>query len=229
MGFGMSIGPWIFNGFDIVVLLVVLISLLMAASRGLFRELVSITALVVAAGVSLFVFGRFRFAAQDFIKPSWLADGALGIGTFALSYMLVVFLLSGVVKSLKGKDIGVVDRLLGAGFGAGRGLVVAALFTMIATASYREGQAAQEFKERVMENQEELPPEILRDAPKDIRDWLEKPPPELPGFIQGSTLYPVLDKIGDALRALPFANVKNAADTLKSGHVVKAIEGLSHE
>jgi len=229
MGFVMSIGPWIFNGFDIVVLLVVLISLLMAASRGLFRELISITALVVAAGVTLFVFGRFRFAAHDFIKPSWLADGALGLGTFALCYMLVVFLLSGVIKRLKGKDIGFVDRLLGAGFGAGRGLIVAALFTMIATASYREGQAAQDFKERVLENQQELPPEILKDAPKDIRDWLEKPPPELPGFIQGSTLYPLLDKIGDALRTLPFANVKEAAGSISAGDVVKAMEGFSNE
>ncbi len=225
----MTIGPWIFNGFDIVVLLVVLISLLMAASRGLFRELVSIAALIISAGITLFVFGRFRFAAQDFIKPSWLADGALGIGTFALTYMLMVFLLSGVVKSLKGKDIGLVDRLLGAGFGAGRGLVIAALFTMIATASYREGQAAQSFKDRIMQNEQELPPEILKDAPKDIRDWLDKPPPQLPSFIQGSTLYPILDKIGAALRRLPFADVKDKANSIKAGDAIKALEGFSND
>jgi len=41
----MSIGPWDFTGFDIVVLLVIVVSLLMAASRGLFRELISIAAL----------------------------------------------------------------------------------------------------------------------------------------------------------------------------------------
>ena len=66
----MSIGPWDFNGFDIVVLLVLLISLLMAASRGLMRELTSIMALLIATVAALFIYGRFRFAAQDFISPS---------------------------------------------------------------------------------------------------------------------------------------------------------------
>ena len=111
----MSIGPWDFSGFDIVVLIILLISLLMAAQRGLAREVTSLLGLLISAAIALFVFGRFRFAAQDFISPSWLADGALGLGTFALAYMLVVFLLSGVVKSLKGKDVGFIDRLLGAG------------------------------------------------------------------------------------------------------------------
>lgn len=225
----MSIGPWVFNGFDIVVLLVVFISLAMAASRGLLRELVSIAALIIAAAITLFVFGRFRFAAQDFIKPGWLADGALGIGTFILSYMLVVFLSSGIIKSLKGQEVGGFDRLLGAGFGAARGLVVAALFTMIATASYREGQAAQTFKDRVLQNQGDLPPEVLRNAPKDVRDWLEKPPPELPGFIQGSTLLPLLDKIGDGLRRLPFADVKERADDMIAGETARMIEDFSRE
>lgn len=221
----MSVGPWDFNGFDIVVLLVVFISLLMAASRGLFRELISIAALVIAGGVTLFVFGRFRFAAQDVIKPSWLADGALGLGTFTFAYMLVVFLLSGVIKSLKGKEIGFLDRIFGAGFGAARGLLVAALFTMVATASYREGQAAQEFKARIMESQPNLPNDVFKDAPQDVRDWMEKPPPELPAFIKGSTLYPILDRIGDGLRALPFAKVQSAADKLRQGDVLDILEG----
>ncbi len=223
----MSIGPWVFNGFDIVVLLVVIISMLMAASRGLFRELISIAALVIAGALALFVFGRFRFAAQDFIKPSWLADGALGLGTFVFGYMFVVFLLSGVVKSLKGKDVGLLDRLFGAGFGGARGLLVAALFTMVATASYREGQAAQNFKARVLQNQGTLSPDVLDNAPKDVREWLEKPPPELPRFLQGSTLYPILDRIGDGLRALPFTKVQTAADKLRTGDINHILEGLS--
>ena len=142
----MTIGPWAFNGFDIVVLLIVLISLLMAAGRGFAREMISITALVVALIGSLFLYGRYRFALQDFIKPEWLADGALGLGSFLLLYMLVVFILSGLTKELRGKEVGLIDRLLGALFGAGRGLVVAALGTMIFTGQYRAGQDAQEFK-----------------------------------------------------------------------------------
>ena len=49
----MSIGPWTFTGFDIVVLLVILVSLMMAAGRGFFRELISIAALIIASNVNM--------------------------------------------------------------------------------------------------------------------------------------------------------------------------------
>ena len=52
----MSIGPYIFTGFDVVVLLICLVSLLMAASRGFARELVSLFALVFAGAIALIIF-----------------------------------------------------------------------------------------------------------------------------------------------------------------------------
>ena len=148
----MSIGPWDFNGFDVIVLVILLISLLMAANRGLMRELTSLLALFISAGVALFVFGQYRFAAQDFISPTWLADGALALGSFALTYMVMVFLLSGLVKTLKGKSVGLFDRLLGAGFGVLRGLIVSSLLMLLLTAQYRASQDAQEFKAYIAEN-----------------------------------------------------------------------------
>ena len=200
----MSIGPWDFNGFDIVVLLILLISLLMAASRGLMRELTSILALVIATVAALFIYGRFRFAAQDFISPSWLADGALGLGAFFLVYMLMVFALSGVVKQLKGKDVGFLDRLLGAGFGVGRGLIVASLGTLVITqlmgstpdtASGEDGRSA----------------------------GIQKLPPD---FVKDSTLYPVLGRMGDAIMSLPFAKIKDSATKLKDGDLDGAVEEI---
>ncbi len=222
----MTIGSLSFNGFDIVVLLVVLISLLMAAGRGFFREMISITALVVALIGSLFLYGRYRFALQDFIQPAWLADGALGLGSFAILYMIVVFLFSGATKKLRGKDVGFLDRLLGAGFGAGRGLVVAALATMLLTAQYRAGQDAQEFKDYIETNQEELPDDILERMPDSMREQMEAPPVELPAMLQNSSLFPILDRIGAAIRSLPFAQMKSMAERLKDGDIDSIIEEL---
>jgi len=213
----MSIGPWVFNGFDVVVLLVLLISLLMAASRGLMREFISIAALVVAGIAALFVFGRYRFAAQDFISPNWLADGALGLGTFFLAYLLMVFLFSGVTKSLRGKKVGPLDRLLGAGFGVLRGLLVSALGVMALTASYHEAKAVQDFKKQMAQSGQPISSEVLENAPPSIRDMFEQDEPELPAMFQDSTFYPVLEKIGDAVRALPFAKMRTMADQLKDG------------
>jgi len=222
----MSIGPWDFTGFDIVVLLVLLISLIMAAQRGLAREITSLMALLIASAIALFVFGRFRFAAQDFISPSWLADGALGLGTFAFAYMLMVFLLSGIVKSLKGKKVGFIDRLFGAGFGVMRGLLVAALGVMLLTSQYRASQDAQEFKDYISQNQGEIPPEILEKMPRSMKEQMEAPPADLPKLLQNSTFYPLLAKIGDGIRALPFAKMRSYADRIKAGDIESIVEEI---
>jgi membrane protein required for colicin V production len=211
----MSIGPYIFTGFDVVVLLICLVSLLMAASRGFARELVSLFALVFAGAIALIIFGRFRFAAQDFIQPGWLADGALGFGAFSLAFLLIVFLLSGVVKSLKGKDIGLVDRLMGAGFGVFRGLIIASLFVMVTTASYRDAQEKQAFQQSLTAEQRAA----FENAPKSVREMLEVKDVELPFFLKDSTFYPLLNKIGDGIRLLPFTRIKSIAERLKDGDI----------
>lgn len=213
----MSIGPWTFTGFDIVVLLVILISLMMAAGRGLFRELISIAALTLAAFVALFLYGRLRFGARELISPNWLADGALGLGSFAIIYMLLVFALSGVVKSARGKNVGILDRLMGAGFGVARGLLVCSLAVMVFTASYREAKAAQEFRDEINNGGTQITEEMLEKAPQSIRDAFSDREPELPKVFEGSTFYPTLEKIGDAIRAVPFSRMETLADRLRKG------------
>ncbi|MGJ8563220.1 MAG: CvpA family protein [Alphaproteobacteria bacterium] len=216
----MSIGPWVFNGFDIVVLLVVFISLLMAGSRGFFREIISICALLGALVAMLFVWGRFRYAAQDMIQPSWLADGALGVGTFLLTYMLIAFLLSGITKTLRGKNVGLLDRLAGAGFGAARGILVAALFVMLMSANYREAKEMQEFSASLTPEQRE----VMLSAPQQWRDMLEnKKEAKLPALFVGSTFYGPLDKVGAGIRKLPFGKFKTMAEELKDGGDLETI------
>ncbi|WP_017932234.1 CvpA family protein [Robiginitomaculum antarcticum] len=134
----MSIGPWDFGGFDIVVLLLLVISGLMSLSRGFLREIVSIAALVAGLLAALFLFGRFQNAVQDMIQPLWLANGTLGLGSFALAYMLVTFILRGGVKKLRGREPGFIDRLFGLGFGIFRGLLISALFVILWTMASRD-------------------------------------------------------------------------------------------
>ena len=211
MGAAMEVAGTPFNGFDIVVLGVVLISLLMAASRGLARELISILALAVAVPAALFLWGTFRPAAQDLIQPSWLADGALALGGFALVYMIVIFLMSGVRKALLGKDVTLVGRLLGAAFGAFRGLVVMALFVMVPTAAYIADKDRIREEERAIEGRTDIPP--------DIRERLLAPRQSLPDWLESSSTYPILERIGDMIRALPLADFKTAAGDLREGEL----------
>ena len=218
-----SIGPWDFNGFDVVVLIILAISMLYAASRGFLREVISIAALLVAAIVTLFVWGRFRFAAQDFISPPWLADGTLLVGVFFIAYLIMVLIMSKVGKSIAGKESGLIDRLLGAAFGIARGLIIAALGVLVITAGNRAQAEAQNYKKTLLE--QGVYNEVLEKMPKSMRDQMEKEPKPLPEMLTNSTFYPLLNRIGAGLRALPFAKVKTYAERIKDGD----IDGLSEE
>lgn len=218
-----TIGPWEFNGFDVVVLIILTISMLYAASRGLLREVISIAALLVAATITLFVWGQFRFAAQDFISPPWLADGALVLGVFAIAYLIMVMIMSKVGKSIAGRESGFIDRVLGAVFGIARGLIIAALGVMLLTASNRASAEAQEYK-ALLESQG-IYDQVLEQMPKSMREQMESEPKPVPDMLENSVFYPMLDKIGAAIRALPFAKMKSYADRIKDGD----LDGLSED
>jgi uncharacterized membrane protein required for colicin V production len=230
----MSIGPWTFTGFDIAILVLLLVSMLMAMSRGFFRELISIVSLIVGIVVTLFVWGRFQGAAQSVIQPAQLANVVLGAGTFILAYLITSFILSRSAGARDGERVGPMDRLLGAGFGIIRGLVVAALGVMLATADYREAKEIQDMSvsekmaaqlkvsEWELEAADETLPNAMRkDAGKKAKYWRDmlanENTVELPTMFQGSVFYPVLESIGGMLRALPFAQFKTMAEKLKDG------------
>lgn len=212
-----SIGPWDFNGFDVVVLIILLISMLYAASRGFMREFISISALLIAVIATLFAWGQFRFAAQDLISPPELADGALMIGVFFLVYLIMVLIMSKIGKSIAGKEPGLIDRLLGAGFGVARGLIIASLGVLVLTSGQRAMTEAQDYKKSLIEKG--VYNQVLQNMPKSMREQMESEPKPLRPMLANSTFYPLLDKIGAGLRALPFAKVKTYAERIKDGDI----------
>jgi membrane protein required for colicin V production len=221
----MSIGPFTFTGFDVVVLLILLISLIIAVQRGFLREVLSLVGLLLAGIITLFVWGRFRFAAQDFISPSWLADAALGVGTFVLVYIIGVFILSKIIGKLDAPSTKFLNRVLGAGFGILRGLILASLIVMVLTAKYRSGQEAEEFKQYVQNEQASLPEDFIDRMPESMRQQMESEPVPLPEYLVDSTFYPVLNSIGNVIRNLPFAKWQSYADRIKAGD----IDGIREE
>lgn len=139
----MDIGPWTFGGFDVVVLSILAFSGVLSFARGLSREIISILALLLGLAGALFVFGRYRIDVQNFIRPSWLADGALFIGVFGILYLLTSFILKGWAKTIRGRTPGALDRILGLGFGILRGAVLASLFVLVVSKSAKDGEPAE--------------------------------------------------------------------------------------
>jgi len=218
-----TIGPWELNGFDVGVLIVLIVSMLYAASRGFVREVTSIVSLLLAAFITLYVWGQYRFEAQELIKPAEFADGVLAVGTFLISYLIFALIMSKIGKTITGRKVGFLDRILGASFGVARGLIIAALAVMLWTSKSRASVEAQAYKNSLIE--QGTYESTLQNMPSSIRSQLESEPTPLPTALDQSTFYPILDKIGDGLRALPFAKVKTYAERLKDGD----IDGLKED
>jgi len=117
------------NGLDWVILVVLGLSILSGFVRGLARTLIGLAGWVVAALVA------FRFGEMF---GDALLTGIRNPALRAMLAMMVLFLLVGIVTALLGAlcarliravGLGLGDRLLGAAFGAARGLA----FVMLAT------------------------------------------------------------------------------------------------
>lgn len=139
----MEIGSWTFGGFDVVVFIILGFSGILSFARGLSREIISILALLFGLAGALFLYGRYRVNAQDFIQPAWLADGALFIGVFGIIYIIITLILRGWAKTLRGRKPGFFDRLLGLAFGLARGALLASLFVLVVSKSAKEGEPAE--------------------------------------------------------------------------------------
>jgi membrane protein required for colicin V production len=112
------------NFVDICVLAVIGISALLALSRGLVKEVLSILSWVGAVVAVVFLLPRAEPLVGQYIKEPLLAQIASGIGIFILA--LVVF---GIVNhylsaNVRSSALGALDRSLGLVFGILRGGVV---------------------------------------------------------------------------------------------------------
>ncbi len=222
-----TIGPYTFNGFDTAVLVLLIVSALFAFGRGFLREIISILSLAIAVIVTLIAYGQFRYGLRDMISPSELADGILIFGVFTISYGIAAFMLKKLRKTVDGDGPGFLDRLFGAGFGVARGLIIAALVVMVMTAKYRANQEAQDFRELVERG--EVRQQTLDMLPRSMREQMEAEPVELPAMLQNSTFFPLLDRIGNAIRALPFADMRSYAERIKDGDLDILTDGLQSE
>jgi membrane protein required for colicin V production len=109
---------------DIGLLVVMLISGILAMVRGFMREILSIAAWVIAAGVTLYGYARAETYVKQYITNDLVAK-AVAIGGLFLITLLVVSVLTVKISDLVlDSRVGALDRSLGFLFGLARGLVI---------------------------------------------------------------------------------------------------------
>lgn len=124
--------PWVF---DVVILVVILLSAVMSVGRGLIREAFSVASFVIGGLTAWLCIKFFREPLKSVISPneeSILPAAILFIVGFLAAYGLAAFLGGRLSKLVHASpDIGALDRIAGAGFGAARGILAAVLFVLL--------------------------------------------------------------------------------------------------
>lgn len=112
---------------DVIVLVVMLLSAILAMVRGLTREVLAIASWIAAAAATLLLFPQAQALARQYIplNPPIISD-AIGAATVFLATLIIVSFITMKISDLVlDSRVGPVDRSLGFLFGAARGLLLA--------------------------------------------------------------------------------------------------------
>jgi membrane protein required for colicin V production len=112
------------NLVDFAVLGVLLISALIALSRGLVHEVLSIGAWVAAVLVAIWGFPYGKDFTRQYIKLPILADGVTATVLFLVTLIVCAALSHALARNVRSSTFGALDRSLGLLFGLARGAVL---------------------------------------------------------------------------------------------------------
>jgi membrane protein required for colicin V production len=134
-------GAW--NWLDWTLAGIAVISVLTALAKGFTRELISLAAVVMALTVASMGYHRTSPWFEHLARSHQVALG-LGFLALFLGVLLLGALVSGLARRMvKGVGLEGLDHLLGAGFGAVRGLVIDSVVVMALVAFAIQPQAVQ--------------------------------------------------------------------------------------
>jgi membrane protein required for colicin V production len=109
---------------DIVLILVMLLSGVLAMVRGFMREVLSIAAWVLAAGATLYSYGKLLPYAKQYFNSDIVAAIAVVGGVFLLTLLIVSIFTIKISDMVLDSRVGALDRSLGFLFGLARGLII---------------------------------------------------------------------------------------------------------
>jgi membrane protein required for colicin V production len=118
------------SALDWLIVLVVLLSTLQAASEGFFHEFFALAGVAVGYLIAAWEYPRAATWYAHYVNSQWAADIA-GFFTIFFAVLLLAGLLGRLARwAVKGIGLRWFDRLLGAVFGCIRGVVVSAVIVL---------------------------------------------------------------------------------------------------
>lgn len=116
---------------DLAILLLLLVSGLLAFSRGLVHEALAVAGWVGAALAALFLLPYVSPYLRENIANVWLADGLGAVVIFIVALMLFSMIAHRIASVVQDSALGAVDRSLGFVFGLARGAAIVCVAYLI--------------------------------------------------------------------------------------------------
>ena len=109
---------------DILLLVVMLLSALLAMVRGFMREVLSIASWAAAAILTLYAFPKLKPVALQYVNNDLAASAIVIVGVFLGTLLVVSVITIKISDMILDSRVGALDRTLGFVFGLGRGLII---------------------------------------------------------------------------------------------------------
>ena len=109
---------------DVILLVVMLISALLAMVRGFMREVLSIASWAAAALLTLYSYPRLKPIVLQYFSNDIAASAVTIAGVFLGTLLIVSIVTIKISDMILDSRVGALDRTLGFVFGLGRGLVI---------------------------------------------------------------------------------------------------------
>ncbi|MBT6441401.1 MAG: CvpA family protein [Alphaproteobacteria bacterium] len=119
------------NPIDILVALILVISALLAFTRGAVREILGVGAWIGAALATVFGFLHVRPYSRDLIDYELVADAVAGLAIFVVALIILTIVSQLLAGRIQRSKLGALDRTLGIVFGLVRGAVLVSLAYMM--------------------------------------------------------------------------------------------------
>ena len=130
-----------FTTFDIVAVVIVLLSVLIAIARGFVREALTVAVFVAAALGALWARPVFAELLADMIGSALLANIIALSAVFVVIYLALSFVIASLGLARRGDPVSGFDRALGLVFGVARGVVLLGLVVLVYENTVRDSQA----------------------------------------------------------------------------------------
>ncbi len=119
------------NNLDVIILIVIAISGLIALSRGLVKEVLSIIGWVLATMAVIYVLPMVMPFAKNYISSGIVAGVVSALCILILFFVVWIYTTAGIVGKIRSSKLNGMDRMLGLFFGIARACLLVILFYIL--------------------------------------------------------------------------------------------------